>query len=209
MPSKRTRCVLGSSLAAELWFLHLLSRHGDFLRAGEASAFFVSGLGAALAFWTAAVCLPRGETYGASGRMGVLDRRSAPTAGHPAGSPGRRSLALPLGGSDPAPRVQSLRAPVRMRRPSCPCGTRIGQRSTTAILRRFIPRSPRHFSLAWRTAEIRSGSTSSFSVWSTSRVAECSGDCCSARAQRDRQPSGTRGTRSWSTRSRGARTSIA
>ena len=56
MPRKRTLYALGLSYAAELWFIHLLSGHGDFLRAGEAVRFVRCGVGAGLTFWVAAVC---------------------------------------------------------------------------------------------------------------------------------------------------------
>ena len=61
MLSKSTLSVLVLSYAVELWFIHLISRHGDFLRAGEASAFVLSGFGAGLVFWSAVVCLLRAQ----------------------------------------------------------------------------------------------------------------------------------------------------
>ena len=59
--SKRTPCILGASFAAELWFAHVLSGHGDFLRAGEASKFVLAAFGAGLMYWLAAARLPRAE----------------------------------------------------------------------------------------------------------------------------------------------------
>ena len=40
--------------------MHLLSRHGDFLQAGEASKFVSLGVGAGLVYWLAVVCFARG-----------------------------------------------------------------------------------------------------------------------------------------------------
>ena len=61
MMAKRALCILGASFAAELWFVHVLSGHGDFLRTGEASRFVLAAFGAGLMYWIAAVRLPRAE----------------------------------------------------------------------------------------------------------------------------------------------------
>jgi alpha-1,6-mannosyltransferase len=61
MRSRQFFYGLGIGCAAEVWAIHLMSRHGDFLRAGEAWAFTSLAAAAGLAYWLAAHCFTRAE----------------------------------------------------------------------------------------------------------------------------------------------------
>jgi alpha-1,6-mannosyltransferase len=59
MSAKRAWWGLAIGYAVEVWLVHLLSRHGDFLLAGEASKFAVIGVAAGLGYWVATGCFER------------------------------------------------------------------------------------------------------------------------------------------------------
>jgi alpha-1,6-mannosyltransferase len=59
MSAKRALWGLAFGYAVEVWLVHLLSRHGDFLRAGEASQFAILGVAAGLGYWVASACFER------------------------------------------------------------------------------------------------------------------------------------------------------
>ena len=64
MAAKRAWWGLVLSGGLEGWLIHLLSRHGDFVLAGEALKFAVIGIAAGLGYWMAAACFERAALSG-------------------------------------------------------------------------------------------------------------------------------------------------